>query len=292
MTAPGSDGARGTDRAEGRPAFDAGAYWDERLRTHGGLTGVGYASLPESFNRWMYRVRRRVFDRVLDGLDVDPGSARVLDIGSGTGFYLERWDAAGAAEIEAMDISATAVARLRSRFPDVTVHHGDIGNPEAVAGLEGRFDIVSAMDVVFHIVDDAAFDRAVRGIAAVLRDGGLLLFSDNFIRGTERRLPHVVHRRLEDVRAVLQRAGLEVVERRPMFVLMNAPVDSTSRTADARWSALVRTARAGELAGWLVGALLYPVELVLTRVLRESPTTELMVCRRRNSSAIGPRDAP
>ena len=271
-------------RTEGAD-FDAGEYWEERLRSHEGLTGVGYASLPESFNRWMYRVRRRVFDRVLDRLGVDPGSARVLDIGSGTGFYLERWKAAGAAEIEAVDISATAVERLRSRFPDVVVYHRDIGGLGATAGLEGRFDIVSAMDVVFHIVDDAAFERAVGGITAVLRDGGLFLFSDNFVRGAERRLPHIVHRRLEDVRAVLHRAGLEVVERRPLFVLMNAPVDSTSRVVQGRWSAIARTARTGKAMGWLVGALLYPLELIMTRVRKESPTTEIMVCRK----AVGAR---
>jgi hypothetical protein len=38
----------------------------------------------------------------------------------------------------------------------------------------------------------------------------------------------------------------------------------------------------GEPFGWALGALLFPVERALVRRLRESPSTELMVCRRRS----------
>ena len=69
------------------------------------------------FNDWMYRVRSRVFRRILRPLGAQIKGARVLDVGSGTGFYLERWEQLGAQEIWGLDISAVAVERLATRFP-------------------------------------------------------------------------------------------------------------------------------------------------------------------------------
>jgi hypothetical protein len=43
---------------------------------------------------------------------------------------------------------------------------------------------------------------------------------------------------------------------------------------------MVAPAALAEPLGWLVGATLYPLDLALTSVMRESPTTEIMVCRR------------
>jgi hypothetical protein len=65
-----------------------------------------------------------------------------------------------------------------------------------------------------------------------------------------------------------------------MFVVMNYPADTTSRLARRAWTALVAPAMLAEPLGWLAGALLYPLERVLVRLVRESPSTELMVCRK------------
>jgi hypothetical protein len=77
--------------------FDNREYWEDRLRRHYSLAGVGYLRLGRRFNEWMYRVRGAVFDRMLDDLAGKAGrgarwsGANVLDVGSGTGFYVERW---------------------------------------------------------------------------------------------------------------------------------------------------------------------------------------------------------
>src|SRR5204862_356210 len=82
------------------------------------------------------------------------------------------------------------------------------------------------------------------------------------------------------VRAAVVAAGLREELRRPMLVLLNAPVDTRSRAARAAWWTLRTAALRGEAAGWLAGAAAYPFEVGLARVLREGPSTELMVCRR------------
>ena len=63
---------------------------------------------------------------------------------------------------------------------------------------------------------------------------------------------------------------------------MNTPVDSNSRPLKRFWGLLMTVARRGPRAAAAVGAALYPVELVLTAVLRESPTTEIVLARKRD----------
>ena len=40
------------------------------------------------------------------------------------------------------------------------------------------------MDVLFHIVDDEGYARAIRNLAALLAPGGLLVLTENFLTGT------------------------------------------------------------------------------------------------------------
>jgi hypothetical protein len=61
---------------------------------------------------------------------------------------------------------------------------------------------------------------------------------------------------------------------------MNAQVDAPLMWRKV-WGGALRAVTITELTGWLAGAALYPVDRGLTRLMPESPTTELMICRRR-----------
>jgi SAM-dependent methyltransferase len=232
----------------------------------------------------MYRVRARVFARVARSLTVDWPRARVLDIGSGTGFYVEQWHRLGVPRVTGVDLTDAAMEALRRRFPKDHFEQLDIGQPLATGCslLATAFDAVSAMDVLFHLVDDAAYAQAFRNLATLLAPGGWLLWSDNFLhRGAARaEVPHQVSRPLTESTRVVEAAGFEVVRRVPMFVVMNYPADSRSRLAKLAWTGLVAPAAVAEPMGWLLGAALYPLEVALVRAMRESPSTELMVCRK------------
>src|SRR5215471_1776862 len=100
------------------PAFDARSYWEQRLARNPGREGVGHAGIGEGLNGWMYRVRRRVFLRELAPLMPTLPMRCVLDVGAGTGFYLDRWRELGAAPLVASDLTEVAVQRLRDSHPD------------------------------------------------------------------------------------------------------------------------------------------------------------------------------
>jgi SAM-dependent methyltransferase len=260
-------------------AFDPRSYWEQRLSEHYTLDGVGYLGLGEGFNRWMYRVRRHVFLREARRLFSDPRELRVLDVGSGTGFYLDRWHELGVASVTGSDLTQVAVVNLQQRNPLDAIAAFDVGGDDHPFGST-RFAAVSMMDVLFHVVDDQRFRRAFTSVFELLEPGGVLIFSENFLHGDAIRLPHQASRSLREIDQSLADAGFDVLRRRPVFCLMNAPLDSDSRLLWRWWSGLHRVASRRHRLGAAIGALLYPLELVFVSRLGEGPSTELMICRR------------
>jgi SAM-dependent methyltransferase len=254
------------------------AYWEARLSERYALDGVGFTALGPAFNEAMYRTRRDLFLRRVRPLVVARPDLAVLDVGSGTGFYLDLWRELGVRRLTGSDLTSTAVERLRERHPGVELVRWDAGGEEPAPG--GPYGAISAFDVLFHIVDDERYERALRNLFAALEPGGFLLFTDNFVHGATVRGETQVSRSLAEIEAAVSRAGFEVVARRPAFVLMNTPVDSSSPALNGWWDWLRKAVDAIPVAGRVAGALLAPLEVALATRLAEGPSTELMVCRR------------
>lgn len=266
-----------SDSAE---AFDPERYWEEMHRENRGFAAVGFAGLGVGFNKWMYRVRRVVVRRALRRAAVSVKSASVLDVGAGSGFYVLLWLKLGAAHVTGMDLSEAAVDGLRAEFPTAEFLCDDIADPSQELRA-GRYELVSSFDVLFHIVDDERFDRAIENVAELIRPGGHLLLSDNFLHGPAIRGRHQVSRSLEEIDDALTAAGFETIARLPMFYLMNTPIDSKSRLLGLSWRVVSGICYRSHRAGAILGGLLFPLELLLTAVVHEGPSTELVVCRRR-----------
>jgi predicted TPR repeat methyltransferase len=205
----------------------------------------------------------------------------VLDVGCGTGFYLEQWQSLGVKSLAGLDISDWAVAQVAQAYPNGTFYRVDIGAFASPLPAE-RFDVISAIDILVHIVDDAAYLRALKNIHHALRTGGYLLYSDSFFHGAEKQFEdYWKGRSLSTVAVAMQTCGFEIVSRVPMSVLMSAPTDSRHRRlSDAIWETVMVPVRRREWIGFLMGALLYPLDLLLVSRLKESPAIEIMVCRK------------
>jgi SAM-dependent methyltransferase len=259
--------------------FDPRTYWERRLDERFSLDGVGWIGLGRAFNRSMYGVRRSVFIRTLRRLVGRPQDLRVLDVGSGTGFYVDCWHDLGVRAVTGADITETAVERLRKRYPGDRFERFDLGAAE-LPFPEGSFDAISCMDVLFHIVDDERFEQAFGNVFSLLAPNGVFVFSDNFLHGPAIRGENQVSRSIETIESAVTAAGFEIVERRPMFVLFNTPVDTRNRLLHGWWRLLSNAASRWNVVGAVLGTVVYPVELALVSRLGEGPSTELMVCRR------------
>lgn len=263
--------------------YDAAAYWTRRLADDATLEGVGWRGLGAPFNRWLYRQRGRIFDRVSRAYRFDQAPPRVLEIGPGHGFYVERWRRLGVRELLGIDIAVPAVRRLRTRFPRYRFEVGDIGGDLPMDA--DVYDVVTAFDVLFHLTDDAAWRRAITTIAALLRPGGRALISDLFPHVRPITRPHQVSRTADTYRRALLGAGLVLESRWPVFVLMHPWAAVRSRpvqaVGQAWWSLVERVAGHVPGGGAVLGSLLYGADGLLTRLLRNGPTMELWVVRKR-----------
>lgn len=256
--------------------FDPRVYWEERLQRNRGLEGVGYVGLGVPFNRWMYRVRRQVFNRTVQRHLHPSSGSRVLDVGSGTGEYLRCWKQLGATRITGTDITTTAIERLRAELPDMELFTMDIAAPDPP--LTSGYDAVSCMDVLFHIVKEEDLDLALTNMKTALKPGGVAFFSDNFLHTHSGSEKHYRERTLDRYMQALDHAGLRVVERRPMFHLLNRPMDSRSRLLWLWWRCVEKVAAKSYFLAGVLAAIVYPLESVLVRLRREGVSTEIMVC--------------
>lgn len=258
---------------------DAARYWEDAHAGEESLNTVGWRGLGRAFNGWMYAVRRRVFRRVVSGHVPLSSSLRVLDIGSGTGFYLDLWRELGLQRIEGSDLSERAVLRLRAAYPDLPIHTLDLGG-EASALAGEDYDLVSVMDVLFHITDEGDYARAIRNLGTLVRPGGYLVMSENLLADRVEAVTAQVSRSEAQILSSLRDAKLEVTACAPMFVLLNGPVDATGSWLPRWWTLLTKVVSRSETVGWVAGALLAPIELVAVRLVRRGPSTKLLVCRR------------
>ncbi|HMK38179.1 MAG TPA: class I SAM-dependent methyltransferase [Bacteroidota bacterium] len=118
-------------------------------------------------NHWWFAARKEIFLRYLDARLPLPLSARVLDVGCGTGAILEsfsrRYQAFGT------DTAPQAIAFCRER--GLTRLH--LGTLDTYPSSE-PFDLITMLDMLEHVEDDGALLRAGRRL---LRDGGHILIA-------------------------------------------------------------------------------------------------------------------
>jgi SAM-dependent methyltransferase len=176
-----------------------------------------------------------------------PTGTRALDIGSGVGWVVQQLLRHGM-HVEGCDIAPVSVEELGRRFPDVTFFKLAVG-AEKIPRPDASYGLVTALDVTYHITDDAKWLAAVGEIARVLEPGGRLVVSDGLGDDTSEPAPHVRFRSLE-MWSRAEQFGLEIREVRPYF----------------RWLSRPRNARGFRRLGDRTrGALEFALELALPR---------------------------
>ena len=269
--------------------YDPAAYWGGLVTGDGDLAHVGIPELGP-YNRYAYRVRLRGLRRALGAAELS--GRRVFEAAFGEGFYLPLWAERGAAAVAGVDLVPAAVAAARARFPSYDLRAGDLSCAADLSGF-GRFDLVTALDVLYHIVDDAGFAAALANLAGLLAPGGRLLLSEKFpARAPFQRFPHVRRRPLGRYREALEPLGLRLLRLVPVLCLMDEPITVGAHPAlgalcALQWRAGTKALRLAArrprirsaLAALVAGAQALP-ERALLRLLARVPNTEIAVWER------------
>lgn len=255
--------------------FSTKEYWENRLQKNFTLQGVGYFGLGINYNNALYEVRKFVFHKVMKSLNIDFHSKNVMDIGSGTGFYIDRWKELNVKSITGTDIAEVAVKNLSKKYPGLIFKQLDIG--DELNEIKPSYDIISAFDVLFHLVEDERFERAIKNIHGLLHKNGYFIISDNFVHGTTIRSEYQVMRSYEYMTNVIEKTGFLHIKTKPMFVLMYAPVDSNNQILKRWFWFITRCVQKSEKNGKILGNLLIPIEKLLVSIKTEGPSSEIKV---------------
>lgn len=249
MTSPASNDRR----------FDAAQYWRERHRRLPGLGATGTLGPPLRWQHWLYRGKLRAYLRAYRAAGFTLNGRSVLDFGCGTGHFEDVWESLGAIHTAGIDLVEDVIRDLQVRYPHRTYLSGNLARDDALIARLGQFDLVTAIDVLYHIVDDGELERVVSGLARCLSVHGCLLFTDSL--ADHRPAAHVRFRSKQYWERLLSKHQLRIAHCEPVFVSQNRP------------SRLVR------LAPSLAGAMAYWADSALTKLAPSLANNFAVLCR-------------
>jgi len=197
--------------------LDTQAFWEERLESQLNLRGTGHRAFDLTYNQWLYQAQLDSLKSLFLRQQVSLQGKRVLDVGSGVGFYVDAYIKEGASSIIGVDIAESSVNYLKKHFPD---HQFFVCNiADSPCPFEGPFDLISAVSVLYHIVDDAKFQAAMRNLCTMLSQNGYLLLSDTFQKSPTAR--HTRFRSTNEYEQIFKPFEIEILEITPIYYLMN-----------------------------------------------------------------------
>ena len=265
-----------------KESFDATAYWNKRYGTID-VTKSGHIDLPAEYNKWLYRRKRKLVASAVASVGSTLQGGKLLEVAAGSGAWMNFWIDRGAGGYLGIDLSERAIGVLQQRFPKHRFLQRDLndsGLPDAV-GFD--YDCVAAIDVLYHVTDDGKFRAVMHDLAAVLKPGGLLIIHDQFLHGAA--LDHgqyIRWRSLAEYEGVLHSAGFEILIRKPTFFFMIQTVDfkgTAARAMNMLWNRVTYPLIAHFPR--FSGAVGYVLDSLICAVLREGPSMEVMICRKR-----------
>jgi SAM-dependent methyltransferase len=119
----------------------------------------------ESF--WV-RSRNRLLSEIIDTCSKDISNPKFLEVGGGTGEFLRNIIGNKNLQVTGSDIYYSALSFAKKKLPDVEFIQFDVTK----GGLNRKYDIIGAFDVLEHIDDDLS---ALGNIYEMLNYGGFLV---------------------------------------------------------------------------------------------------------------------
>jgi SAM-dependent methyltransferase len=169
--------------------------------------GQEYADLYA--NHWWWRARESILLGHIRKLNL-PKPADILDVGCGDAVFFPALSRFG--NVRGIEIDRGLI-RPDNPYRDA-IHHAPLGDAEYT---NWQFDLVTALDVIEHIEDDAA---AIENLVAMLRPGGYLVLTVPAFMllwdAHDERNHHYRRYRKEPLAGILSQHG-ELIEQRYLF---------------------------------------------------------------------------
>jgi 2-polyprenyl-3-methyl-5-hydroxy-6-metoxy-1,4-benzoquinol methylase len=267
--------------------YEASEFWNKRYKRCD-LTTSGHIDLPFDYNYWMYELKKnKVRKSVLRYLSPSQlAEARIMDLGCGTGIYVDMWKNQGVQQLVGLDISSVAVDLLNEKYKGYSFYTEDLADPALPSkyGAES-YDVVTAIGVLVHILDDKAFSSALKNMVDMLADDGIIILVEYLRKGPAQEGSYMKVRSFPWYKQELKKVGLELLEQKPVYFFMGRPYDVNGRLANYFFNTAFRWNRALiRRFPKFMGAVLYAFDSFVTRFMKDGPSEEILVCKKASKS--------
>jgi 2-polyprenyl-3-methyl-5-hydroxy-6-metoxy-1,4-benzoquinol methylase len=183
---------------------DLRLYWEERHRRSDDLRSGGHIGLDRAGNEIFYARRIGELLEIIGDYASPAAPLSVLDAGCGKGHFATAVARCGH-RVDAIDASGAAIEYCREH---VGAHARFAVSPLSEWRSPWLYDVVYAIDVLFHILDDGEWAASAENLASLARYGGTLVITDENGPRRTARGSYIVHRTREEYEAVLAPRGL------------------------------------------------------------------------------------
>jgi len=165
-----------------RKAYSADSWWDDAFFTKG--VSARQTISPDKdilSSTYHYNSVELLILRHLYNNNRQVAGARVFDLGSGSGHWLDFYRDLGAAHCAGVDVSRKSCEYMTKKYAsrdNVMIHQGKLH--DILGKAEGRFNIINAVGIMFHLVDDQEWLDTLTQTARILEPGGLLVVGGHF----------------------------------------------------------------------------------------------------------------
>lgn len=254
-------------------------FWEKRLNNNFNLSGVGHTGFSYNYNKWMYKI---IKDGMDDILKINLKNKKILDIGSGTGFWIDYFLKKGAMDITGLDITSISINTLQKQYPTLRFYQEDISGK---ISLRMNYDIIVAMAVLHHIIGDNDFENAIKNIRKLAKKGSLILIQDNFLKKYQPKKSgtHSYPRTYKEYKRVLEKNTIRIIKKVPIVFFLNPPYDINNNFVRNislfLWNRIMSIFAKNEFAGNIMGVILYCIDKIILKVVNDSISSEILVCK-------------
>ena len=268
--------------------YEPAEHWS-RLHARADLSAVGQSGLPAALNAKLYQALEHRVRWFIRRHRLLAGARTAFDVGAGIGYWVRVWHKLGVERVDGCDLVPAAVEGLEATFGPRGDRFtaADIGAEENALPDE-TYPFVSVMNVLLHLTDDEAFERALARIAALVEPGGHLLLVEPILLNDSYARPATAEqtsraRVLEAYRAPLLKAGLTFVELRGAVAMANNPIEAGSKDAYLRyvrwWRWVAKNAKTSPKKLRWIGPLMLQLDRVMLAA-GATPSSKIVAFRR------------
>ena len=199
--------------------LDDKLYWRKRHAASKDLQASGVKSVSSKSNHYIYKMLAEQYKKLLEAIDLK-NCKTVIDCGFGNGYFLDFFsEHYPGLEVYGVDISAAAKSKAKSA-QNKRLFVADLTNLQ----LKRQFDIVHCFDVLYHILAEADYEKAIKNLCKI--SNKYVILHERFLRKSPLiSSAHVQLRSADKTNKLLNDNGFFLYEEIPThFLAMRLPI--------------------------------------------------------------------